>query len=239
MKSFIIILFIICSGHALSQTKKAPMNVIVTDYSGIAIPNDKITFVGKNSKLEIIGITNERGFFKVHLPAGDEYAIKVEVIGEQLDYTTFEVPTPPPGAIFNTRTMEIRYELPESVVLEDLNFASGQYVIQKESYPVLDQLAEYLIRKKTTKIRVEGHTDSDGSEASNKALSENRAKAVKLYLEGKGVPAALIDAKGLGEEKPIEDNSTASGKAKNRRQRFTSSRTKFGIGFAFFRLSRQ
>lgn len=193
------------------------MNVIVTDYSGIAIPNDKITFVGKHSKLEIVGITNERGFFKVHLPAGDEYAIKVEVIGEQLDYTTFEVPTPPPGAIFNTRTMEIRYELPESVVLEDLNFASGKYVIKEESYSVLDQLAEYLIRKKTTKIRVEGHTDSDGSQASNKILSENRAQAVKSYLEGKGVPAGLIEAKGLGEENPIEDNSTASGKAKNRR----------------------
>ncbi|MDG1332355.1 MAG: OmpA family protein [Crocinitomicaceae bacterium] len=217
MKSIIAALLVLSSAFVFSQEKKAPMNVIVTNYLGVAIPNDKITFTGKNSKLEIVGITNERGFFKVHLPAGDEYAIKVEVIGEQLDYTTFEVPTPPRGAVFNTRTMEIRYELPESIVLEDLQFASGKYTIQASSYPVLDQLAEYLIRKKKTKIRVEGHTDSDGSSASNKTLSENRAKAVKSYLEDKGVPAELIDAKGLGEEHPIEDNSTAEGKAKNRR----------------------
>jgi outer membrane protein OmpA-like peptidoglycan-associated protein len=153
----------------------------------------------------------------VLIPCGDEYDIKVAVIGEQMDYTSFEVPTPPPGVQFNTPTMEIRYEIPKSVVLEDVHFASGKFDIQEESYAVLDQLAEYLIRKKTTKIRVEGHTDSDGSATANKLLSENRAKAVKSYLEGKGVPSGLIDSKGLGEEQPIEDNSTESGKAKNRR----------------------
>jgi outer membrane protein OmpA-like peptidoglycan-associated protein len=217
MKSLITIFLVLYSGVLFSQTQKAPLNVIVTNKSGVPIPNDKITFIGKESKIEIAGITNARGHFKVLVPGGDEYAIKVEVIGEQIDYTSFVVPTPPPGAQFRTRTMEIRYELPKSVVLKDLHFASGKYTIEEESFPVLDQLAEYLIRKKTTKIRVEGHTDSDGTNASNKELSENRAQAVKLYLEEKGVPAELIQAKGLGEEKPIEDNSTVSGKAKNRR----------------------
>lgn len=193
------------------------MNVIVTNKAGKPIANDKITFVATKSKLEIVGITNIKGQFLVHLPAGDEYAIKVEVIGDEIDYNTFEVPIPPPGAVFNTRTLEIRYDLPESIILEDVHFASGRYAIQAESYKVLDKLAEYLIRKKNLKIRVEGHTDSDGSETTNKTLSENRAKAVKSYLENKGVPSGLITAKGLGEEQPIEDNSTTSGKAKNRR----------------------
>lgn len=193
------------------------MNVLVTNKSGQAIANDKITFIATQSKLEIVGITNERGQFKVHLPAGDEYAIKVEVIGDELDYTTFEVPTPPEGVQFNTQQLEIRYELPPSVILEDVHFASGRYSIQPESYPVLDKLAAYLIRKKTVKIRVEGHTDSDGSQTLNKNLSENRAQAVKRYLENKGVPNGLIDAKGLGEDQPIVENSTAKGKATNRR----------------------
>ena len=217
MKPIVFLFLIFSTNFVFSQTKKAPLNVIVTTKQGVAIPNDKITFVATNSKLEIVGITNAKGQFKVELPAGDEYAIKVEVIGEELDYNTFEVPTPPPGAVFNTRTLEIRYDLPQSVVLEDLHFASGQFSIQTESYPILDQLAEYLIRKKTVKIRVEGHTDSDGSQTSNKTLSENRAHAVKKYLEKKGVPKGLISAKGLGEEKPIDDNSSSSGKAKNRR----------------------
>lgn len=217
MKSIIALLLVLSTNFLFSQTEKAPLNVIVTNKSGKPIENDKITFVATKSKLEIIGITNNRGQFMVHLPAGDEYAIKVEVIGEQLDYSTFEIPMPPEGAVFNTRTLEIRYKLPESIVLEDLHFASGRFNIQKESYPVLDQLAEYLIRKKTLKIRVEGHTDSDGSETSNKTLSENRAQAVKSYLEKHGVPTGLIDAKGLGEENPIADNLTSKGKASNRR----------------------
>jgi len=217
MKSIFTLFLIFSSSLLFSQTAKAPINVLVTNKSGIAIENDKITFIATKSKLEIVGITNERGQFKVYLPAGDEYAIKVEVIGEELNYTTFEVPTPPEGVIFNTQTLEIRYDLPESVILEDVNFTSGRYSIQSESYPVLDKLANYLIRKKTIKIRVEGHTDSVGSESLNKTLSENRAQAVKSYLESKGVPTGLIDAKGFGEENPIVDNSTVTGQATNRR----------------------
>ncbi len=216
MKS-VLILFAIFAHLSFGQTAKAPLNVIVTNKKGELMPNDKITFIARDSKQEIVGITDEKGYFKVHLPAGDEYAIKVEVIGEQIDYTSFEVPTPPPGVRFNTRTLEIRYELPESIVLKNVHFSSGKSTIEKGSYETLDQLAEYLIRKKTIRIRVEGHTDSDGAASSNKILSENRAKAVKSYLVGKGVSSEMIEAKGLGEEKPLEDNSTESGKASNRR----------------------
>ena len=67
-----------------AQTAKAPLNVIVTNKQGERMPNDKITFIGRDSKQEIVGITNEKGYFKVHIPAGDEYFIKVEVIGEPL-----------------------------------------------------------------------------------------------------------------------------------------------------------
>ena len=217
MKLISILILLTSISLSYAQTAKAPLNVIVTNKKGELMPNDKITFIARDSKQEIVGITDEKGYFKVHLPAGDEYSIKVEVVGEQVDYTSFEVPTPPPGAVFNTRTLEIRYELPESIVLKNVNFASGRSTIQAGSHATLDQLAEYLIRKKTLRIRVEGHTDSDGSATSNKILSENRAKAVKSYLVGKGVSSDMIEAKGLGEEKPLEDNSTESGKASNRR----------------------
>lgn len=217
MKLISILILFTSISLSYAQTAKAPLNVIVTNKKGELMPNDKITFIARDSKQEIVGITDEKGYFKVHLPAGDEYSIKVEVIGEQVDYTSFEVPTPPPGAVFNTRTLEIRYELPESIVLKNVHFASGRSTIQAGSHATLDQLAEYLIRKKTLRIRVEGHTDSDGSATSNKVLSENRAKAVKSYLVGKGVSSDMIEAKGLGEEKPLEDNSTESGKASNRR----------------------
>lgn len=217
MRTLFLVLLLVFVENSVAQTQKAPLNVLVMNKAGKAIANDKITFIGQKSGIQIVGITNAKGQFLVHLPAGDEYGIKVEVIGDELDYNTFEVPTPPPGAVFNTRTLEIIYDLPKAVVLKDLHFASGKSDIQAKSYAVLDQLAEYLIRKKTLKIRVEGHTDSDGPDASNKTLSEKRAKAVKAYLENKGVPAELIESIGFGEENPIADNATPEGKAQNRR----------------------
>lgn len=119
--------------------------------------------------------------------------------------------------MFKPVTLEIIYELPTSVVLEDLYFESGKYSIKKKSYTGLNKLAEYLVRKSDMKIRIEGYTDSDGSENSNQVLSANRSSAVKRYLVGKGVKADRIKTVGNGENDPIASNDTPEGKAKNRR----------------------
>ena len=187
------------------------------DKSRAGIPNDKVTFTGRKSGKEFVGITDQRGQFMVHLPAGDVYGIKVDVIGEELDHSTFEVPTPPPGAEFNTVTLEIVYETPASIVLEDLHFSSGQATIQSSSFEMLNELASYLVRKNTMKIRVEGHTDDAGSETSNQELSTKRANAVRQYLIKKGVPTARISALGYGEAHPMAENTTPQGRALNRR----------------------
>jgi len=67
------------------------------------------------------------------------------------------------------------------------------------------------------KLRVEGHTDSQGNGAANQALSEKRAQAVVAWLTGKGISASRLTAKGFGATKPVADNSTDDGRAKNRR----------------------
>jgi OOP family OmpA-OmpF porin len=64
---------------------------------------------------------------------------------------------------------------------------------------------------------VEGHTDSTGSDAYNQTLSENRARTVMNYLISQGVPAARLRSQGFGETMPVADNTTAEGRAKNRR----------------------
>ena len=69
----------------------------------------------------------------------------------------------------------------------------------------------------TLKISIEGHTDNVGNLQSNQTLSENRAKAVMNALVLKGVDKSRLSAKGWGQEKPISDNNTDEGKAKNRR----------------------
>ncbi|NOZ89921.1 MAG: OmpA family protein, partial [Epsilonproteobacteria bacterium] len=71
-----------------------------------------------------------------------------------------------------------------------------------------------------TIITIAGHTDSDGNEAYNQRLSENRANAVKQYLINHGVNASRLEAIGYGETQPIADNSTKEGKEKNRRIEF-------------------
>ena len=73
------------------------------------------------------------------------------------------------------------------------------------------------------KIRVEGHTDSVGDDAMNLKLSQNRANSVMSALIKRGVDPARMEAIGYGETKPIASNSTAAGKAENRRTEFNIS----------------
>ena len=68
-----------------------------------------------------------------------------------------------------------------------------------------------------TKIELAGHTDSDGSAESNLKLSQDRAAAVKAYLVSKGISASRIQTVGYGESRPVAQNSSEAGRAKNRR----------------------
>jgi len=70
------------------------------------------------------------------------------------------------------------------------------------------------------KVRVEGHTDSQGEDAFNLDLSQRRANSVRTYLVGKGVGEDRLEAVGYGEAKPIASNANARGREKNRRVEF-------------------
>ena len=70
------------------------------------------------------------------------------------------------------------------------------------------------------KLKIDGHTDDQGDDTKNKILSQKRAEAVLKYLESKKIDANRMMAEGFGEERPIADNKTAEGRAKNRRVEF-------------------
>ncbi len=101
-----------------------------------------------------------------------------------------------------------------------LNFATSKWDILSDSYATLDEIAKQAKSCEGVKIEVGGHTDSTGSAAGNKTLSERRANAVMNYLIKAGVPASSITAVGYGQEKPIATNDTAAGKRQNRRIEF-------------------
>jgi outer membrane protein OmpA-like peptidoglycan-associated protein len=89
------------------------------------------------------------------------------------------------------------------------------------SYGVLKEIATALQSDATVKIKITGHTDSDGDAAANKALSERRAAAVKKALETEfGIAAERMQSSGKGEAEPLGDNKTTAGKAQNRRVEF-------------------
>jgi OOP family OmpA-OmpF porin len=98
-------------------------------------------------------------------------------------------------------------------ILFDVNAAT----IRSESNAVLDEVASLMKTEATWKLLIEGHTDAQGTDASNQQLSESRAQAVQAALVSRGIEAARLRAQGFGESKPVGDNATSLGRAQNRR----------------------
>lgn len=98
-----------------------------------------------------------------------------------------------------------------------INFETGKSDIKPESQKIIDQIVEMLKSNPSLKISIEGHTDNVGNSQSNQTLSENRAKAVMNAITSKGIDKSRLSSKGWGQTKPINDNKTEDGKAKNRR----------------------
>lgn len=106
-------------------------------------------------------------------------------------------------------------------ILEKVYFDSGKDTIKQVSFALLDSVAKVLEdHPELQKIRVEGHTDSQGSNAFNLDLSQRRAASVVRYLTEKGIAAGRLLSEGYGEERPIASNRTAKGRATNRRVEF-------------------
>ena len=98
-----------------------------------------------------------------------------------------------------------------------INFDSNKDVIKSTEATKLDELAGVFSKYPENIVSLEGHTDSDGTEAYNQTLSEKRAKSVETYLRGKNLNIASLTSTGYGETRPVSSNETAEGKAMNRR----------------------
>lgn len=103
------------------------------------------------------------------------------------------------------------------VRIEGANFDTDSAKLRPTADAKLQQVVEFANRYPEANLEVTGHTDDRGSDAYNQRLSERRAASVKTYLVNKGIDADRIAAKGYGETMPIADNSTAEGRAANRR----------------------
>ena len=105
----------------------------------------------------------------------------------------------------------------EPIVLKGVNFAYDSAELTQPPHAILDGVAKILTKHPDLKVRIAGHTDSMGTAAYNKKLSQRRAESVMNYLISRGVTRANLTAVGFGEEQPIASNDEVEGRAKNRR----------------------
>ena len=110
--------------------------------------------------------------------------------------------------------------LDEALANRIIEFESGKAALTPAGMAVLDHMAAAMLKLKGVKVEVIGHTDNSGSRASNLSLSQARAEAVKAYVVSHGVAEDSVAVSGEGPDRPVADNRTAEGKARNRRIEF-------------------
>ncbi len=108
-----------------------------------------------------------------------------------------------------------------NVAAQNIFFVTGSSKLLAKSFPKLNDVVKILNENPTYKVQIDGHTDEVGKDEYNQTLSDNRAASVKAYFVSKGIAESRLTSTGYGESKPVADNKTASGRAKNRRVEMT------------------
>ena len=204
---------------AMNLPKDAPVNVSIVDAkTGHQLNNEIVVFRSLVNKTEFQGLSDSTGKFTLRLPSGSKYEIFILGFNDSTSYTTLDIPALKGNQYYkNPFTVDIQFEAPKAFVLDNVTFETGKADLKPVSYPVLDELVEYLKRKEDEKIEVGGHTDDVGKAEANMLLSNNRANTVRAYLLMKGIAPERVTAKGYGMDVPIAENDTDEGRALNRR----------------------
>ncbi|QBF33566.1 OmpA family protein [Thalassococcus sp. S3] len=144
-----------------------------------------------------------------------------EKLGEAERYTIDVVyREPPPPADQPMDPDQCERTLADILSRGKITFEPGSATIAAGAAGKLDEIAETLQRCGSLRLEIQGHTDSQGREVMNQELSQARAQAVLTELRGRRVPTGSFVAKGYGEARPIQDNSTEAGREANRRIEF-------------------
>jgi OOP family OmpA-OmpF porin len=180
-------------------------------------------FIGGPAEAQIA--TAENGSFTSQLPEGT-YTVRAEAEGFLAKSRTLKVEadqkvlaefklTPAP----KTRVVVLKKDRIE--LKRTIHFESGKAVIMADSFIILDEVVDVLAKNpQIKKVRIEGHTDSVGSEAANMILSQKRADAVREYLLTQGIAPERLLSQGYGPTRPIAPNNTRRGRELNRRVEF-------------------
>lgn len=167
----------------------------------------------------------QNGEYIIHLPTGGKYAYYAEKPGymgksenldltEELGYREFalDIVLYPIAKLANDLSSVVA-----EIRMNNVFFDFDQPSLRSESKLELDRWVKMLKENPLVSLEIDGHTDNIGTEAYNLGLSERRVKSVAMYIEGEGVAARRLIARGFGEKKPVATNKTAKGRQENRR----------------------
>lgn len=161
--------------------------------------------------------TDEDGNYLATLPQGKDYAFNVSRKGYLFfsEHYALNQHTPDSGLTVHIPLQPL--EAGASVVLHNIFYDVNASTLKEESLQELDKLVQLMTDNPALHIRIEGHTDDTGTPADNLRLSTQRAQTVVDYLITRGIEKSRLHAKGFGETRPVDSNSTDAGKSRNRR----------------------
>jgi outer membrane protein OmpA-like peptidoglycan-associated protein len=174
-------------------------------------------------KLDVVTDTTSGQYvFAVKEQAKDDLILTVEKEGYAFSSQVISLKD---SAIALGKPVKVNIEAKEINVgdtyqLRNIYYATNSADLKPESDIVIEEFAEFLKKNPTIVVEIHGHTDNVGNANDNLALSNNRAYTVKEKLEERGIAGTRIKAQGFGASKPIADNNTEAGRAKNRRTEF-------------------
>lgn len=194
------------TGYVSSATTNIPLaaEIILTD-------NKTLKEVGARKS------ARENGIYNLGLDKKGDYSIMITspgymFYGQDIDFKEFAAN---PEMRVDAFLMPII--IGTKVALRNIYFDTGKYVLKPESTPELNRLLKFMQLNPTVKVEISGHTDGTGRVEGKKELSLRRATKVRDWLLKQGVSGRNMQVAGYGMERPVEDEATAEGRAKNRR----------------------
>ena len=170
----------------------------------------------KNNEKVFKSVSDSKtGEFISCVPEGEDAGVNVDRKG-YLFYSEYfdenqKVKFPEKGVVME------KIAVGKKITLKNIFFDFDKFTLRPASHHELDRLVQFLKDNPQVHIRLEGHTDSKGNHDYNVTLSENRAKVAYDYLVARRIAKDRLEYKGFGPDKPIASNSTAEGRAQNRR----------------------
>jgi len=176
--------------------------------------------VATNQTVATTASSDIDGTYRAKLPSKQSYYIDFRSTGFLSDMKRVNIPETYDLDTYNFDVTMVKVKVGKRVILNNILFETGKSILTTGSFAELDRLLQILEDNPLMRIEISGHTDNTGSLALNMKLSEDRARAVVEYLVQKGIDNSRMEYKGFGPNEPIADNSTAAGRAVNRRVEF-------------------